>query len=145
MGTRSLIGIQETDGSIEAVYCHWDGYPEYNGKVLYNHYPEPKIRGLLALGDLSSLRESIEKPEGHTFNTAVDGYSIFYNRDRGEELSTGKKWPDAEAYKNEEGYGTEWHYYYSLKDHKWYVSKCWVEEGEEKAFKELTPAMWDKD
>ena len=30
MATRSRIGIQLADQSILSVYCHWDGYPEFN-------------------------------------------------------------------------------------------------------------------
>ena len=38
MATRSNIGIVNEDDSITAIYCHWDGYPEHNGKILLNHY-----------------------------------------------------------------------------------------------------------
>ena len=38
MGTRSLIGKQLKDGSILGVYCHYDGYPEYNGRMLRDKY-----------------------------------------------------------------------------------------------------------
>jgi hypothetical protein len=34
MATRSRIGIQLKDKSVLSVYCHWDGYPEWNGKKL---------------------------------------------------------------------------------------------------------------
>ena len=36
MATRSTISIQKKDGTIRSVYCHWDGYCEYNGVLLYN-------------------------------------------------------------------------------------------------------------
>ena len=38
MGTRSRIGIQLSDDSILSVYCHWDGYPEFNGVKLKEHF-----------------------------------------------------------------------------------------------------------
>ena len=56
MATRSRIGILLPDDSILAVYCHWDGYPEYNGVVLrkrFNTYE--KVAELIDGGDMSSL------------------------------------------------------------------------------------------
>ena len=38
MGTRSLIGKQLKDGSILGVYCHYDGYPEFNGRILRDNF-----------------------------------------------------------------------------------------------------------
>jgi hypothetical protein len=85
MGTRSRIGYETPDGSIESVYCHWDGYPSHNGTILLENYNGlDLVKALVALGDISSLGKSIEKPAGHTFDTPVDGYTVFYNRDRGE-------------------------------------------------------------
>lgn len=58
MGTRSTIGVLNTDGSVTAVYCHWDGYPEHNGKILIDNYTtEEKVRELIGLGSISSLSE----------------------------------------------------------------------------------------
>lgn len=58
MGTRSTIGVLNTDGSVSAVYCHWDGYPEHNGKILMENYTtEEKVRELIDLGSISSLSE----------------------------------------------------------------------------------------
>ena len=34
MATRSRIGIEFNDGSILSAYHHWDGYPDWLGKVL---------------------------------------------------------------------------------------------------------------
>jgi hypothetical protein len=38
MATRSRIGIQLVDQSILSVYCHWDGYPQFNGVKLVEHF-----------------------------------------------------------------------------------------------------------
>ena len=43
MGTRSNIGIINEDGSVTAIYCHWDGFLSYNGKILLNHYTTADI------------------------------------------------------------------------------------------------------
>jgi hypothetical protein len=39
---------------------------------------------LVKLGDVSILAESIECPKGHSFDSPVKGYSVFYKRDRGD-------------------------------------------------------------
>lgn len=87
MSTRSHIGIRNEDGSLDVIYCHWDGYPSYNGAVLFHHCQEPeKIRELIALGDISSLAASVKPAEGeHTFDSPQDGVTVAYGRDRGED------------------------------------------------------------
>ena len=60
MNTRSLIGIKEGD-MVKTISCHWDGQPKHNGKTLVENYTSPsKIYELLALGNLSTLKETIE-------------------------------------------------------------------------------------
>ena len=38
MATRSRIGIVLKDDSIRSAYHHWDGYPEWLGVTLREHY-----------------------------------------------------------------------------------------------------------
>jgi hypothetical protein len=38
MGTPSMIGVVNEDGSVTATYCHYDGYLEGVGRTLVNHY-----------------------------------------------------------------------------------------------------------
>lgn len=60
METRSLIAVSNEHGSIDAIYCQWDGYLNHNGKILIQHYNNSdKARALIALGDLSSLGNEI--------------------------------------------------------------------------------------
>ena len=90
MATRSRIGIEDKDGSVRSVYCHWDGYPSNNGKILNTHYTDrAKVEALIALGSISSLQENVEIPEGveHTFENQHPGITVAYHRDRGEDLS----------------------------------------------------------
>ena len=83
MGTRSTIAIQNEDGTVTGIYCHWDGYLSHNGDILQKFYTtEEKVRALIALGDLSSLGEQIGSK--HDFNNAPDGECNAYGRDRGE-------------------------------------------------------------
>ena len=56
MGTRSRIGIQLADESILSVYCHYDGYPEFNGVKLQEHFNSyDAATELIDGGDMSSL------------------------------------------------------------------------------------------
>lgn len=90
MATRSRIAIENQDGTIRSIYCHFDGYPENNGVILFENYKtQEKVESLISLGSLSSLHEEIEIPEGvtHDFNNQVKGITVAYNRDRGEDLS----------------------------------------------------------
>jgi hypothetical protein len=83
MGTRSTIAIQNEDGTVTGIYCHWDGYLSCNGRILQENYTdEAKVRELIALGDLSSLGETVGTK--HDFDRAPDGECNAYGRDRGE-------------------------------------------------------------
>ena len=60
MGTRSNIAYEQPNGEVIITYCHWDGYPTYNGQVLNDHYNNPKKAEEIAnQGYLSSLRETV--------------------------------------------------------------------------------------
>lgn len=55
MATRSRIGLELSDGSILSVYSHWDGYPEWMGRILRTHYnTKEKVAELIDGGDMSS-------------------------------------------------------------------------------------------
>ena len=56
MGTRSRIGLQLADDSILSIYCHWDGYPEFNGVKLVEHFNSyEKAAELIDGGGISAL------------------------------------------------------------------------------------------
>jgi len=83
MGTRSTIAIQNEDGTVTGIYCHWDGYLSNNGRILEENYTtEESVRELIALGDLSSLGKTVGTK--HDFDAAPDGVCNAYGRDRGE-------------------------------------------------------------
>ncbi len=117
MATRSTIAVAHEDGSVSVSYCHWDGYLDHNGQLLVTNYNTlEKAEALVALGSISSLAASIEKPEGHSFDDAVKGYTVFYGRDRGEDGTEPKKFNTVEAYfkKNQ---GEEFNYLF--RNGKW--------------------------
>jgi hypothetical protein len=109
MGTRSTIALEYADGTIEQVYCHWDGYLAHNGQILLKHYSNPFIlRDLIDLGDVSSLKPTIGTKHAFShFGTTLDqeAYNFlygemttFYGRDRGEDGVSAKKFKDYEDY-----------------------------------------------
>jgi hypothetical protein len=54
MATRSRIGIELKNGSILSAYHHWDGYPEWLGRILTTHYnSRAKAAELIDGGDMS--------------------------------------------------------------------------------------------
>jgi len=58
--------LQSAYGTVSAIYCHWDGYPEYNGKILKECYSDKdKLQQLLELGDISALKEDLGKTEAY--------------------------------------------------------------------------------
>ncbi len=85
MATRSLIGKQNTDGTITNIYCHWDGYPDHNGVVLQEYYNSPaKVDELLALGNLSFLGRVIGGKQDFDNRNRENDWCLAYGRDRGE-------------------------------------------------------------
>lgn len=136
MATRSNIGILNEDGTITAIYCHWDGYPEGVGLTLVNHYQdEDKVRELLSLGSLSILGPIIAPPNPngeitnarvrgiierfnptpeHTFDNPISGITVAYHRDRGEQFEIG-------TFASENVYNSGWvDYNYLFKNNQWY-------------------------
>ena len=55
MATRARIGLKLDDGSIISAYHHWDGYPEWLGVTLKEHYnTKEDIAKLIDGGNMSS-------------------------------------------------------------------------------------------
>jgi hypothetical protein len=117
MGTRSTIALEFADGTVEQVYCHWDGYLEHNGKILQAHYMDPfKLRDLIDLGGFSSLCPTVDV-------TAETAYT-----QRGEDLCVNK-------YKNTDEYfdcSQQEEYDYILRNVNstatWFV-RCYATDG----------------
>jgi len=86
MATRSFIGTRNLDGTVDYIYCHFDGYPSHNGVLLTKHYADmDKVNALLKLGDLSILGEQIgEKQDFNDHSTHNKDWCLAYGRDRGE-------------------------------------------------------------
>lgn len=64
MATRARIGIELSDGSVLSVYHHWDGYPEWLGRILKTHYnTREKVSELIDGGDMSTCWGDDKQPE----------------------------------------------------------------------------------
>lgn len=120
MSTNSHIGIINKDRTLETIYCHWDGYPSYMIPMLSKNYDtEEKVRELIALGGISSLRAKV-KPStaNHTFDTPEPDVTVAYHRDRGEDWEDNKpqKWKSHNAAKNDLFY---YAYLFDTKTNTW--------------------------
>jgi len=75
MSTRSRIAIENQDGSVTSIYCHFDGYTDGVGKKLEKWYTtQAKVEALIELGDISSL-------------DMTPTSTVAYHRDRDEDFN----------------------------------------------------------
>lgn len=121
MATRSFIGKLNIDGSVCGIYCHWDGYPDNNGKILQEHYTNlDKVEDLLSLGSLSMLGPEIG--EKHDFDGGDETFCKAYHRDRGEDFEENTVYSSvAEMLKNvNHDMGAEFAYVFTNGDWKTY-------------------------
>ncbi len=126
MATRSTIAMEQPDGRVMQIYCHWDGYLDHNGSILQEHYRDrAKVLALMLLGDVSSLRPEIG--EAHDFdaryadNDPRENWVVAYGRDRGESDTEARVFKNFEDYKANHQY--EEYEYIFRSDDQWYVSK----------------------
>jgi hypothetical protein len=136
--------LEFADGTVEQVYCHWDGYLEHNGKILLEHYSNPFVlRDLIDLGDISSLKPTVgtkhafsqlEVPmDGEAYDKLYGDMTTFYGRDRGETGTGSKKFVDFQDYLAHHQY--EEYEYILRKDGNWYVKQ------HDNEFELLAPAL----
>jgi len=109
MATRSRIAIENENGSVNSIYCHFDGYVDGVGAELQANYADrSKVEALIALGDISVLRSTTETTEA-------------YHRDRGEDKHSTSYLSVEDLF--DLGFESGEEYIYCLtKDNKWLVS-----------------------
>jgi hypothetical protein len=79
MSTRSRIAIENQDGSVTSIYCHFDGYISGVGKTLEKHYTDRSVvEELIELGDLSALGMSPSSTSAYTSNRNEDLHTTSY-------------------------------------------------------------------
>jgi hypothetical protein len=98
----------------KSVYCHYDGYLEYTGKLLLDHYNSAAANQLVALGDNSGVQKTVE-------------VTNFYS-DRGE---TDVSWQVAHTFEEflEQVYNCGGEYYYIMRDGEWYAGSVYEAKG----------------
>ena len=86
MGTRSFITIKHKDNTYSGVYCHWNGYPDWNGKILTKDYQaRSKVVDLIDGGDMSCLKtnqtwdSTLDENDNYT-NTREEQPLYYYER-----------------------------------------------------------------
>jgi hypothetical protein len=100
MGTRSRIGIELSDGSILSVYCHWDGYPEFNGVKLVEYFnSRDAVTELIDGGDISALwtnagwnNETLPETGPLYFSSRGENCPPRLDKDLNEYLSNGEEY-----------------------------------------------------
>jgi hypothetical protein len=56
MATRSTIALEYADGTVQQIYCHWDGDLDGVGLALSANYSDPfKLDELIAQGDTGTI------------------------------------------------------------------------------------------
>ena len=82
MSTRARIGLELADGSILSAYHHYDGYPEWLGRILKTHYnAKSLVEELIDGGDMSCCWT-----DDRWDNTGVVGvYGPLHYSERGED------------------------------------------------------------
>jgi hypothetical protein len=84
MATRSRIGLELKDGSVLSAYHHWDGYPEWLGRILKTHYnTRQQVSELIDGGDMSSCWTDERFNDKSTTKNAE--YGPQYYSERGED------------------------------------------------------------
>jgi len=113
MGTRSRVGVMHGD-VCKSVYCHYDGYLDYTGEILQKHYDSTLANALVARGDNSGVKETLE--------------DMNFYADRGEEDVS---WQVAHTFDEflEQVQNCHGEYYYVMRDGVWYVGAVYGVPG----------------
>ena len=113
MGTRSRVGVMH--GTVcKSVYCHYDGYLDYTGKLLLANYDSALANELVARGDNSGVQVTVN---------AMNFY--------GERGETGVEWLTAQTFEEflEQVQGCGCEYYYVMRDGVWYAGAVYETKG----------------
>ena len=113
MGTRSRVAVMHGD-VCKSVYCHYDGYLDYTGRILFEHYDSARANDLVSRGDNSGVKETVAEMN-------------FY-ADRGE---TDVEWQVAHTFEEflEQVDRCCGEYYYVMQDGVWYAGCLYETAG----------------
>jgi hypothetical protein len=113
MGTRSRVAVMHGD-VCKSVYCHYDGYLDYTGRILQKHYDSTLANALVARGDNSGVKETVDEMN-------------FYS-DRGEENVS---WQVAHSFEEflDQVHSCGGEYYYVMQNGVWYAGAVYQTTG----------------
>ena len=122
MGTRSRVAVMHGD-VCKSVYCHYDGYLDYTGRILQSHYDSTAANMLIARGDNSGVKETLEEMNFYEDREA-QGEDV-------NEFLQSTPWSVAHSFEEfleqVEGCGGE--YYYVMRDGVWYAGCVYETQG----------------
>lgn len=107
MGTRSRVAVMHGD-VCKSVYCHYDGYLEYTGEILHKYYDSTLANALIARGDNSGVKETLEEMNFYADRGGYDGQVV--------------EWRVAHSFEEflDQVHGCGGEYYYVLQGGVWY-------------------------
>ena len=121
MGTRSRVAVMH--GTVcKSVYCHYDGYLKHTGRLLQANYDSALANELVARGDNSGVRETLEGMN-------------FYGERGEEDVSWQVSHTFEEFLEQVDNSDGEW--YYVMRDGVWYVGNMYLED--QRFYKQLVP------
>ena len=122
MGTRSRVAVMHGD-VCKSVYCHYDGYLDYTGRILLSHYDSTAANLLVARGDNSGVKETIEEMNFYEDRTEED--------EDVQEFINSTPWAVAHSFEEflEQVEGCCGEYYYVMRDGVWYAGCVYDTEG----------------
>jgi len=113
MGTRSRVAVMHGE-VCKSVYCHYDGYLDYTGRILQEHYDSVAANALIARGDNSGVKEILE--------------DMNFYADRGEEDVSYIVAHSFEEFLDQVS-SCCGEYYYVMKDGVWYAGAVYAVPG----------------
>ena len=122
MGTRSRVAVMHGD-VCKSVYCHYDGYLDYAGRILLSHYDSTAANMLIARGDNSGVKETLEEMNFYEDREA-QGEDV-------NEFLQSTPWTVAHSFEEflEQVNGCHGEYYYVMRDGVWYAGCVYDTEG----------------
>ena len=122
MGTRSRVAVMHGD-VCKSVYCHYDGYLDYTGRILQEHYGSTQANALIARGDNSGVKETLEEMNFYEDREA-QGEDV-------QEFVNSTPWSVAHSFEGflEQVEGCCGEYYYVMRDGVWYAGCVYETAG----------------
>jgi hypothetical protein len=107
----------------KSVYCHYDGYLDYAGRILLSHYDSTAANQLVARGDNSGIKETIAEMNFYE-DSKVPNEEVT-------EFLDSTPWQVAHTFEEflEQVEGCCGEYYYVMRDGVWYAGAVYDTEG----------------